>query len=153
MTVSGSNPVGPGPDPVENVSVDGAVEPTPGERCFLACPHRHTANVQIFLQEFSHASQAPRTILLRDQGSGHQATSLGLPAHVVGLFLPPYSPERTPLERLGRDLQDRLAWLLFTPLEARERSVETLIRQDANAAMRSLTSSPYVVHAVHARCA
>ncbi len=88
-----------------------------------------------------------------DNGSCHKAKSLVLPDNVVCLFLPPYSPELNPIERLWRDLKDHLAWVLFTPLEELEHYVETIIRQYAKAAIRSLTSYPYFVHAVNALCA
>jgi hypothetical protein len=47
-----------------------------------------------------------------DPGSGHQATSLVIPAHVVCLFFPSYRPELNPIERLWRELNDQLAWVL-----------------------------------------
>jgi hypothetical protein len=121
MTVSGIKPVGPGQYQFENFSVYGAVEPTTGESFFLEFPPLNTANFQIFLNEFSHSYQETLNMILMDHGSCHQAKSLVLPDHVVCLFLPPYSPELNPIERLGRDLQDRLAWVRFTQLEELER--------------------------------
>ena len=137
----------------ENFYVYGAVEPTTGESFFLELPQLNTANFQIFLNEFAHSNQETLNIVLMDNGSCHKAKSLVLPDNVVCLFLPPYSPELNPIERLWRDLKDRLAWVRFTPLEELERYVETIIRQDAKAAIRSLTSYPYFVHAVNALCA
>ena len=120
--------------------MDGAVEPTPGARFVLACPPLHTATVQIVRQAFAPAYQETRPMVRRAHGRGHQAKALGLPAHGVGLFLPPSSPERTPIARLGRELKDRLAGVLATPLAELERHVEPIIRQSAKAAMRALTS-------------
>ena len=67
--------------------------------------------------------------MLMAHGRGHKAKALVLPANVVWLFLPPYSPKRHPIERLWRDLKDRLAWVLATQLAELERCVETIIRQ------------------------
>jgi transposase len=131
----------------------GAVEPTTGESFFLELPQLTTANFQIFLKEFAHSYQETRNIVLMDNGSCHKAKSRVLPDNVVCLFLPPYSPELNPIARLWRDLKDRLAWVLVTQLAELERYVETIIRQYAKTAIRSLTSYPYFVHAVNALCA
>src|SRR5262245_59712658 len=49
---------------------------------------------------------------------------------------------RSTIERLWRDLKDRLAWVLVTQLAELERFVKTIIRQYAKTALRSLTSYP-----------
>jgi transposase len=66
-----------------------------------------------------------------DNGAGHKAKAVRWPSNVVPVFLPPYSPELNPIERLWRDLKDRLA------------DVPT-----KTAALQSLTSFAYFVHAV-----
>jgi transposase len=134
----------------ENFYMYGAVEPTTGESFFLDLPYLNSANFQMFLNEFSHGYQETLNIILMDNGSCHTAKSLVIPDHVVCLFLPPYSPELNPIERLWQDLKARLAWILVAQLEALERHVETLIRQYSQAAIQSLTSYPYFVHAVNA---
>ena len=153
ITISGIKPVGSVQYQFENFYMYGAVEPTTGESFFLELPQLNTANFQIFLNEFAHYYQETLNIVLMDNGSCHKAKSLVLPDNVVCLFLPPYSPELNPIERLWRDLKDRLAWVLVTQLAELERYVETIIRQYAKTAIRSLPSYPYFVHAVNALCA
>jgi transposase len=150
ITVRGVKPVGPGQYQFENFYLYGAVEPTTGESLFLELPQLNTVNFQIFLDEFAHHYQASLNIVLMDNGSCHKAKALVIPDHVVCLFLPPYSPELNPIERLWQDLKARLAWVLLAQLEALERHVETIIRQYSQAAIQSLTSYPYFVHAVNA---
>jgi transposase len=150
MTVRGVKPVGPVQYQFENFYLYGAVEPTTGESFFLELPQLNTVNFQIFLDEFAHHYQASLNIVLMDNGSCHKAKALVIPDHVVCLFLPPYSPELNPIERLWQDLKARLAWVLLAQLEALERHVETIIRQYSQAAIQSLTSYPYFVHAVNA---
>jgi transposase len=113
-------------------------------------PHLNTVNFQILLAAFAHHHQASLPIVLMDNGSCHKAQALVIPDHVVCLFLPPYSPELNPIERLWQDLKARLAWVLVAQLEALERHVETIIRQYSQAAIQSLTSYPYFVRAVNA---
>jgi transposase len=85
-----------------------------------------------------------------DKGSCHKAKSLVIPAHVVCLFFPPYSPELNPIERLWRDMKDQLAWVLATKIEELQHYVEAILRHYARAVIRSLTSYPYFVQATNA---
>ena len=152
VTLSGIKPIGTVQYCFENFYVYGAVEPTTGESFFLELPQLNTANFQIFLNEFAHAYQNTLNIVVMDNGSCHKAKALVIPDNVVCLFLPPYSPELNPVERLWQDMKDQLAWLLATAIEELERQVETIIRHYAKAAIQSLTSYPYFVQAVNALC-
>jgi transposase len=152
VTLSGIKPIGTVQYGFENFYVYGAVEPTTGESFFLELPQLNTANFQIFLNEFAHAYQNTLNIVVMDNGSCHKAKALGIPDNVVCLFLPPYSPELNPVERLWQDMKEQLAWLLATAIEELERQVETIIRHYAKAAIQSLTSYPYFVQAVNALC-
>jgi transposase len=48
-------------------------------------------------------------MLVLDQGAFHKAKALRWPPHVAPVFLPSSSPARNPIERLGRELKDKLA--------------------------------------------
>ncbi len=127
-TVSGVNPVGPVHDQFEHFSRYGAVEPTTGASFVLAWPQLNTVNFQSFLKEVAPHDQETLTIGLLDHGRCHQAKALVIPDELGCLFLPPSSPARNPIERLGHDLKERLAWVPVAPLDALERPVETPIR-------------------------
>ena len=131
----------------------GTVEPTTGESFFLELPYLNTANFQIFLHEFADHYRETRNIVLMDNGSGHKAKSLMIPSHVVCLFLPPYSPELNPIERLWQEMKARLAWVLAAQIDELEHRVALIIRQYSKATRQSLTSYPYFVQAVNALCA
>ena len=73
-----------------------------------------------------------------------------IPSHVVCLFLPPYSPELNPIERLWQDMQAQLAWVLAAQIDELEHRVALIIQQYATATLQSLTSYPYFVQAVNA---
>jgi transposase len=153
MTVSGVKPMGPVQSQFENFYVYGTVEPTTGESFFLELPYLNTANFQIFLNEFADHYQDTLNIVLMDNGSCHKAKSLMIPSNVVCLFLPPYSPELNPLERLWQDMKAQLAWVLAAQIDELEHRVALIIRQYSKAALQSLISYPYFVQAVNALCA
>lgn len=150
ITLTGVKPLGAVQYRFENFYIYGAVEPMTGESFFLELPYLDATNFQMFLDEFSHVYQETLNIVLMDNGSCHTAKSLVIPHNVVCLFLPPYSPELNPIERLWRDMKDQLAWLLVGTLAELEHHVEMLITHYTKAAIRSLTSYPYFVDAVNA---
>jgi transposase len=90
----------------ENFYMYGTVEPKTGESFFLELPQLNTVNFQIFLNEFAQHYQDTLNIVVLDNGSCHKAKVLVIPDNVVCLFLPPYSPELNPIERLWQDLKD-----------------------------------------------
>jgi hypothetical protein len=152
LTLTGVKPLGAVQYRFENFYVYGTVEPTTGESFFLELPYLDSANFQVFLDEFSHVYQETLNIVLMDNGSCHTAKSLVIPHNVVCLFLPPYSPELNPIERVWQDMKDQLAWMLAGTLAELEHHVEMLITDYTKAALRSLTSYPYFVQAVNAIC-
>lgn len=121
----------------------GRSKPTTGESFFLELPQLNTLNFQIFLNEFADHYKDTCNFVLMDNGSCHKAKALVVPDHVVCLFLPPYSPELNPIERLWQHVKDQLAWVLPATIEALEHQVETIIRHYAKAAIQSLTVYPY----------
>ncbi len=150
ITLKGVKPVGTVQYGFENFYVYGAIEPTTGESFFLELPQLNSAMFQIFLNEFAHCYQESLNIILMDNGSCHRAQSLLIPANVVCLFLPPYSPELNPIERLWQEVKAQLAWILVAQIEELEHHVERILRQYAKATLQSLTSYAYFVQAVNA---
>ena len=83
-----------------------------------------------------------------DNGAFHQAKALQWPANVAPVFLPPYRPERNPIERLWRDLKDTLADSVTPTLDQLSDAVSHLLQGDSPAALQSLTGYAYFVQAV-----
>ncbi len=63
-------------------------------------PHCNTDTFQIFLNEFSENSPDEFIVLLLDNGAFHKAKKLSLPDNIALLFIPPYSPELNPSEKM-----------------------------------------------------
>jgi transposase len=150
MTMSGLKPIGPVQYQFENFYLYGAVEPSTGDSLFPELPYLNAVNFQLFLNEFAQHYQDTLNILVMDHGSCHKAKALLIPTNVVCLFLPPYSPELNPIERLWEAMKAQLAWALATAIDELEHHVETIIRHYSQATIHSLTAYPYFVRAVHA---
>ena len=142
LTLTGVKPCGAVPDRVETCSVDGAVEPPPAERGFLALPSLDATTCQMVWDAFARGDQETRQIVRMEHGGGHTATSRVIPHHVGCRFFPPYCPERTPSERVWQDLHDPWAWRLAGTLAARAHQGARRITDDTNAARQALTAYP-----------
>jgi putative transposase len=66
------------------------------------------------------------------------------------VFLPPYCPELSPIERLWRDLKGALAWLQCPTLEGQQDYVAALLRAYETTTRQSLTGDTYLLEAIHA---
>ena len=64
------------------------------------------------------------------------------------VFLPPYSPELNPIERLWRDLKDKLADCVANTLDQLSEAVSHILQGYSPAVLQSLTGYAYFVQAV-----
>lgn len=58
--------------------------------------------MQLYLDELSIYVQGRKIILIMDQAGWHKSRELVVPANIQVIFLPPYSPELNPIERLWK---------------------------------------------------
>ena len=105
---------------------------------------------QLCADAFAQAFPRSLNILLLDNSGAHTAARLTLPENVRLLFLPPYCPELSPIERVWRDVKDHLAWQRFTDLEAQQDCLSTLLRDYEADTLQALTGYPYLVEAMYA---
>jgi transposase len=87
-------------------------------------------------------------MLVLDKGAGHKAKAVRWPSNVVPVFMTPYSPELNPIERLRRDLKDKLAGIPIQILTELSDAMCSIIQHYSHATLQSLTSFAYFVHAV-----
>jgi transposase len=126
----------------------GAVEPTTGASFFLALPGLNTDLFQVWLDGCAAAFPDSLNLLVLDNGAFHKAKALRWPSNVAPIFLPPYSPELNPMERLWRDLKDKLADCMAKTIEQLSDAVCALIQHYSPAILHSLTGFAYFVQAV-----
>jgi transposase len=150
LTAWGIQPVGPVPHVFAWCSVYGAVAPVTGERFVLELPYLNADMCQLFLDAFAQAFPDRVNILLLDNSGAHTAQRLRWPDHVYGVWLPPYCPELNPIERVWRDLQDKVAWEQFADLTAQLEDVADLLQAYEAATLQSLAGYPYLAHAINA---
>jgi DDE superfamily endonuclease len=86
----------------------------------LEWPYVNADSLQLLVDEFANACPDSLNVLRLENSGAHTAPWIRWPAHVRCVWLPPYGPERNPLERVWRDLQDDLAWPQFLDLDSQQ---------------------------------
>jgi putative transposase len=130
-----------------------AVEPTTGETCWWEFPRLDADCFTIFLQRFGQQYAESLNIVFLDQAPAHVAQRVPIPENVVLVWLPAYSPEFNPGERLWEDLKARLDVLdaqVRSSLAPLQEHVASSIRRYTAETIASLTGYAYLVEAVSA---
>jgi transposase len=99
------------------------VHPESGQTTWLLLPTVSIEAFSLALQVFAlevGAGQDKQVILLLDRAGWHQSPHLTIPVGLHLLFLPPYSPELQPAERLWPLSNEPLANRSFTSLDELE---------------------------------
>jgi transposase len=87
-------------------NVVGAVNPKSGELEALIVPYMDSYVFQIFLDHLARETRGRRITLVLDNASWHKVKSLTW-HHLIPKYLPPYSPDLNPIERLWQNLKGR----------------------------------------------
>jgi hypothetical protein len=84
----------------ENLYLYSAINSRNGENFNLFVPYVNTDCMNIFLEQMSKDLEAREAFLIMDCASWHKSKNLKIPGNITIIYLPPYSPELNPVERL-----------------------------------------------------
>ena len=130
-----------------------AVEPTTGEAFWWELPRRDAGCFTVFLRQFGQHYAESLNIVLLDQAPAPVAQRVEVPENVVLVWLPAYSPELHPVERLWEDLKYRIDVLngpVRSSLRALQEHVAGLVQRYSAEMIASLTGYAYLVEAADA---
>ena len=97
----GSRPIRVRQVDYENAWIFGAVEPRTGAHHAMVTSHVGTDFMQCFMDSLqSEIAEDEHVILVMDNASWHKTAKLNVNSNVTLHFLPPYSPDLNPVERL-----------------------------------------------------
>ena len=143
ITLPGIKPIANIDYTFENLYLYGSVEPTTGESFFLEMPWLNSICFQLFIDKFAKTFPETLNILVLDNGRFHQAKSLQLPDNIVLLFLPPYSPELNPIERLWQDIKAKLFQHTLESIEEMQGKITQILRSWTKTAIAQITNFKY----------
>lgn len=95
----------------------GAFSPVSGTQFQLEMPSCNGETFQIFIDEFSLQEPEEYKIMVLDNGAFHKAKKLIIPKNIFLLFLPPYSPELNPAEKIWQHIKRKFTNKHFENLE------------------------------------
>jgi transposase len=147
ITLPGAGPIQESKPGYEYFYLYGAVEPETGQRLFTEHERLNSDCFQVFLNRFAEAFPRSHNVLVLDNGQFHKAKKLSIPKNVELTFLPPYSPELNPVERLWQDLKGQLAFDFYEHLSSLRQETRMALRSYTNEAVRSLTGYNYLLEA------
>ena len=128
----------------------GAVEPLTGDGLFLELPRLTGECFQIFIDELSATFADTLNVVVLDNGRFHHAKSLVTPDNVVLIFLPPYSPELNPIERLWQDIKQKLFTQTYQTLAQMQQQLSEILGKYPKSAIAKITSFAYLLNTANA---
>jgi transposase len=153
LTACGVSPKQPYQPLYEYYWLYGAVEPKTGEAFYLEMPALDPDCFTVFLRELAHHAPESVNVVVLDRAPAHTAKAVEVPENVVLLYLPPYSPELNPVERLWLALRKRIDVYdeaVRRHLEALREQVAALVRGFSKAELARLTGYDYILDATRA---
>jgi putative transposase len=150
ITAKGVKPVQEVQHVFESYYLYGVVEPLRGESSFVEMPWLNTRCFEVFLRGFSKCYRDRVNIIISDNAAPHRAKRLPIPENVILLFLPPYSPELNPIERLWQDIKHRVYSSLYSKLEELKDAVASILNSYSKSTIASITGYPYLIEAINA---
>jgi transposase len=112
------------------------VSPADGESFSLFLPEVNTEMMNIFLKELSKEYATKEILIVMDQAGWHKARELRIPPNITFEYLPAYSPELNPIEKLWQWLKKEVVHNNI--FETLEMLMDVLEKQ-----MRELTLQKY----------
>jgi transposase len=76
-----------------------------------------TDNFQIYLNNFSLIKPAEFKVIVLDNGAFHKAKKLIIPNNIVLIFIPPYSPELNPAEKIWQGFKREFSNMFFETMD------------------------------------
>jgi transposase len=149
LTAVGVKPECPFQQVFKSTYLYGSFSPLTGDMFCLELPFCNADNFQIYLNEFSLERPNEFKIVVLDNGAFHKAKSLSIPKNIGLIFLPPYSPELNPAEKiwltLKRDFENRL----FASLEKLGEFISFSLQKITPAKVKSICSFKYIFEGIN----
>jgi len=98
-----------------------------------------------YLQYVGKRLKKRKAILVLDRAAWHKSKGLVIPSNITIVYLPPYSPELNPVERLWQYIKNHvLKNKFYATLREVEKAVSKCIRQLNEASLRTICSANYL---------
>ena len=135
----------------QSVYAYGAVSIPQGNFDSLVLPHVNSDGMAIFLAEIAKRYPNDNIVMVLDGAGWHKSKSMTIPDNIRLLGLPPYSPERNPVEHLWDELREKhFRNRAFDSLDALENQLVEALRQLENSdeRVKSICNWEWIIKAL-----
>jgi len=132
ITARGIKPIAPYQHKFETTYLFGSFSSINGDNFILEMPTCTAQTFQLYLNEFSLQKPKEFKIIILDNGAFHHAKCLKIPQNIVLVFLPPYSPELNPAEKIWRILKDEISMTIHPTLKDLQNNLDKAIQTKLN---------------------
>lgn len=144
LTIKGVKPLCRYGHKFDNVYLFGAFSPINGNHLLLELPYCNADTFQIFIQELSELDKEEFKIIVLDNGAFHHAQRLVIPENIALVFLPPYSPELNPAEKVWWTIKRTLKNKFFATMEDLSNEISVAAKQLSKQSVLQLTAYKYL---------
>jgi transposase len=144
LTAAGVKPECPFQQVFKSTYLYGAFSPLSGDMFCLELSFCNADNFQIYLNEFSMERPQEFKIIVLDNGAFHKAKSLSIPKNIGLIFLPPYSPELNPAEKIWQTIKRDFENRLFHSLEKLGEFITHALEKITVEKVKSICSFKYI---------
>lgn len=144
LTAKGIKPICTFQQVFKSLYLFGAFSPITGDHFELEMPHCNTDTFQVFLDEFSESSPNEFIVLLLDNGAFHKAQNLIIPENIALLFIPPYSPELNPAEKIWWKMKRTFSGKLHKTLDNVSEFIRNEVKIITKDQVKNICSYEYV---------
>jgi transposase len=99
---------------------------------------------QIFLNQFSLQNEQELKIIVLDNGTFHKAKALKIPDNIILIFLPPYSPELNPAEKVWAKFKRQFTNQFFKTISELEEFVCSISKTLSIIEVKSICGYGYI---------
>ena len=110
----------------------------------LEFPHCNANNFQMYLNEFSLINPKELKMMVLDNGAFHKAKSLKCPDNIILIFLPPYSPELNPAEKIWAKMKRTFTNRLFKSIKDLQMFIDKQVKDIKINEIKSICSFEYI---------
>ncbi|WP_425364586.1 IS630 family transposase [Candidatus Tisiphia endosymbiont of Mystacides longicornis] len=131
----------------QNFYVYSAVNPITGDDFSLMMPNVNTMSLNMFFAKMSKHIGDQKAIVVMDCAGWHKYKDLVVPANIEILYLPPYSPELNPAERLCEHLKsETIKNKVYNTIEQLEIAVSSSIKNLNTSLIQSICCMNYLLN-------
>jgi len=144
LTAIGVKPICPFQQIFQSVYLYGVFSPLNGNHFLLELSQCNSILFELFLTEFSKENEEELKVIILDNGAFHKTKNLKIPHNIILIFLPAYSPELNPAERVWREFKRDFTNKNFENIEKLKDYVCDLSVKLTNSQVLSLTGYDYI---------